>query len=117
MDGSTSTRPPLCHTHLDFLKLYRKFSTAGCRLLVFSLLIGYYLVSAPKLLRVDPTKVSPFVKIHVNAHFHLGIIPVTLKATVVALSSCGEEASEQKVKSHFPADSALLKKKKKKKCT
>lgn len=48
-----------------------------------------------------------------NAHFHLGIIPVTLKATVVVLSSaaaCGEEASEQKVKSHFPADSALLKK-------
>lgn len=50
-----------------------------------------------------------------NARFHLGIIPVTLKATVVVLSNaaaCGEEVSEQKVKSHFPADSALLKKKK-----
>lgn len=57
MDGSTSTYPPLCKTHLDFLKLYNKFSTVGCHLLVFSLLIRYYLVSAPKLLCMDPTKV------------------------------------------------------------
>lgn len=56
MDGSTSTYP-LCKTHLDFLKVYSKSSTAGCRLLVFSLLIRYYLASAPKLLRMDPTKV------------------------------------------------------------